>query len=84
MWAAGAMYRLNSAREIIDTRILVAHWNGTKWSQDSTVPVKGGFSELDGISTLPNGDAWAVGSYEKGATAKTKRVEPLIEHYAHC
>lgn len=80
-WAAGQMYRVQPNARVSDVRVLVAHWNGVRWAYDSTVPLMGRSSEFDGISVLPNGNAWAVGSY---LDAKAKKMRPLIEHYSHC
>ena len=75
------MYRVNSADRVVNQRLLVAHWDGTDWSYDPSPTVHAGFSEFTGVSTLPNGDAWAVGSY---GNASGSKLRPLIERYSHC
>lgn len=40
---------------------LIAHWNGTRWSQPPSTGAKG--SELFGVAATSSKDAWAVGSF---------------------
>ena len=82
VWAVGEMLRINSAPHVVHQRALVAHWNGKHWTAGPTPTVHAKFSEFSGISTLPNGDVWAVGSY--GEAYAAGKLRPLIEHYSHC
>jgi hypothetical protein len=81
VWAVGQMSRVNSSNHVVNQGILAAHWNGTTWTRRPTPNLHAGFSELRGISTLPNGDAWAVGDYW---TSDSRDIRPLIERYVHC
>ena len=49
----------------------VLHWNGSKWSQVTSVPSPGGtapghFSVLYGVRCTSAGNCWAVGEYYRG------------------
>ena len=82
VWGVGQMSRFNSAGQFVRERVLVAHWDGTQWTQGSSPSLRARFSELTGVSMLPNGDAWAVGRY--GKASSYGELRPLIEHYTHC
>ncbi len=54
IWAVG---------HVIGQHVITEHWNGTAWSD---VPFPHEADSLDDVTTLPNGDAWAVGQYVAG------------------
>jgi hypothetical protein len=81
VWAVGQMLRFNSAGREVAEQLLIVHWNGTEWTRDPTLTVHAAVAQLTGVSTLPNGDAWAVGDYGKSFTGK---LHPLIERYTAC
>lgn len=81
VWAVGQAYRVTATHRVLRTRALVAHWNGTDWALVPTPTLSGTIRQLTGVSSLPNGDAWAVGRYGR---ASHSEVRPLIEHYVRC
>jgi len=59
----------------INSRALILHWNGKKWSKVASPNPVG--RALDGVSTASASDAWAVGQYTNtGGSAAT-----LAEHW---
>jgi hypothetical protein len=65
-WAVGA-YR-NNTTGVRDTLIL--HWNGTAWSQVAT-PASGlPETELNGVSTVSDREAWPAGFAGTPATGQ--------------
>ena len=72
-WAVGTF--VNSIGGI---RTLIAHWNGSSWSEQSS-PNPGGIahvSQLLGVSATSATNAWAVGAFNNGTASGT-----LIEHW---
>jgi hypothetical protein len=72
VWAAG-YYEVGDLY-----RTLIEHWNGTEWRIVSS-PNRSASeisSVLAGISVAPQGQAWAVGYYSKGAASWS-----LVEHW---
>lgn len=80
VWAVGQM-ETGSPHDVHE-RVLVAHWNGTDWTLSPSPAVQGTFMQLNGVSVLSNGDAWAVGW--PGKVVSYSKLRPLIEHYVHC
>ncbi len=69
-WAVGSWDAVG-----VDSRALILHWNGRKWSKvPSPNPVGRGF---EGVSTASAADAWAVGLYTNAAG----QVATLTEHW---
>jgi hypothetical protein len=53
-------------------RNLALHWNGTAWTQSSTVDVGTHDNELRGVAAVPSSAAWwSVGYYSDGTTDHT-------------
>jgi hypothetical protein len=66
-------------------RVLIEHWNGTQWAKVPAPPVVAGWRNLAGVSTLPDGGAWAVGGYAATPpTYQNHNSKPLIERYSPC
>ncbi len=64
----------NQENTVGDYSTMIEHWNGTAWSLVPMTSNLAGDSELNGITALPNGMVWAVGSYSPHGTD-----QPLIE-----
>src|SRR6202042_3340152 len=75
IWAVGSL--LPSANATI-VRTLAEHYNGTSWSIVRTPKAGPEASYLFGIATLPDGTAWATGTYTQ-ASGHTGRA--LTEHW---
>lgn len=60
---------------------LVEHWDGKTWSL-ATVPGPGrARNEVFGVTALPNGEVWAVGSYAQLKWGGAGATQALIVHY---
>lgn len=82
IWAVGEMDQLNSQTHKGSAhRALVVHWNGKRWSLFPPASLHAYYRRFDGIATLPNGDAWMIGTER---TAKKGKLLPLIERYSPC
>jgi hypothetical protein len=75
IWAVGSL--LPSAKATI-VRTLAEHYNGTTWSIVRTPKTGPEASYLFGVATLPDGTAWATGTYTQ-ASGHTGRA--LTEHW---
>ncbi|MFL5959657.1 MAG: hypothetical protein ACJ75G_05235 [Gaiellaceae bacterium] len=53
---------------------LIEKWNGSTWNTIQGPSLGSGDNELNGITALPGGTLWAVGSYEPNGT-----TQPVIE-----
>jgi len=63
----------------------IEQWNGADWGSVPAAPLAAGWANLVSVSTLPNGSAWAVGSYAAKPPPYTSRnSHPLIERYSPC
>ncbi len=71
IWAVGNAYNKNASV----SRTVIEHWNGTKWSVVPS-PNPTSLSFLNGVTTLPTGNVWAVGEVFGRAIGK-----PLVESY---
>jgi len=56
------------------------HWNGQKWTEVKTAPVKGLFTQFSSVLDLGPGNVLAVGDYETKSGAKYVQHE-LAEHW---
>jgi hypothetical protein len=72
VWAVGSDAATNTAP-------LSMYWNGKYWIHYAVPAVKA--SQLDGVTSIPGGTAWAVGYYWKTTTASGFAV-PLILHWS--
>jgi hypothetical protein len=69
VWAAGDR---RSGISRYDT--VVAHWNGTTWTRESTPNGNpGGFNNLYGVAAAGGGTAWAVGTYVDPNSSTNRR-----------
>lgn len=68
-WAVG-----NQGLNPVGARALVEHWNGTRWSVQSSPSPSAGPVDLFGVAAVSARSAWAVGTY--AGSGKT-----LIEHW---
>jgi len=57
-WAVG---------DVINSRVMIAHWNGTSWSRDASNPLPA--TELVKVTCANTNDCWAIGG------------QPFIIHY---
>jgi hypothetical protein len=60
-----------------DQQIVVEQWNGTRWKLDDA-PDQSFNDVLTGVVTISADDAWAVGAWDPGGTARNR---PLAEHW---
>jgi hypothetical protein len=71
-WAAGGYFNGTAPQT------LIAHWNGSSWTQVAS-PNPGGTSnenDLSSVTATSSGNAWAVGDYNNGTAGQT-----LIAHW---
>jgi hypothetical protein len=73
VWAVGNYYTQDNPNVF---RNLALHWDGTRWTAIAPPNVGTQENTLFGVSTLPGGQAWAVGYYAD----QTFRMRTLIEH----
>jgi hypothetical protein len=68
-WAVGYLVRQAGPGQAAD-RTLVEHWDGSSWTRVPSPNPSGRRhpSDLQGVAATSASDAWAVGSYVKGAT----------------
>src|SRR5262249_49954960 len=52
---------------------VIEHWNGTSWTKSASINPGGAgvTNELNGVTALSSGDAWAVGTYPDGTGFRT-------------
>jgi hypothetical protein len=74
-WAVGDY--IDNTTGIYDP--LIAHWNGTAWSQVNSPMPSTRFNQLYGVSAVGGSDAWAVGTYAR--STPPHEFEPLILHW---
>jgi hypothetical protein len=60
-----------------DQQIIVERWDGSRWTL-SPAPDKSFNDVLTGVAVISSTDAWAVGAWDAGGTARNR---PLIEHW---
>ncbi len=60
-----------------DQQVVVERWTGKKWTL-SNAPDQSFNDVLSGVASLSPTDAWAVGAWDPGGTARNR---PLIEHW---
>jgi len=72
VWAVGTLYNIDFGYAV---ESFAEHWDGTSWGSPGNVPPG---IQLFGVSTLSNGEAWAVGSF----TCPHQCGEaPVIDHW---
>lgn len=71
VWAAGTAGGIDGRKA---HGVLVAHWNGSRWSQRA-IPELPGYSSVLGLSVISADDVWAVGYLSDGA------MTPEIMHW---
>ena len=74
VWAVGSYYAPSN------TNVLAAmaeHFDGTSWTEFPLANVGPNENSLLGVSTLPSGQAWAVGYYVNAEYAQ----QTLVQHY---
>ena len=70
VWAVGFDTEIVGSYYVKST--LALHWNGAYWSRAPTLNPGRIYNRFDGVATLANGEAWAVGHAEN---------DPLIQRY---
>jgi hypothetical protein len=60
IWATGVAFDASGTIPVNVTR--TEHWNGTAWSVVASPNGPAGDTTLGGVSALPSGEAWAVGT----------------------
>jgi hypothetical protein len=76
VWAVGYKGGVNSVGNST-SRVLIEHWNGTRWSVVPTPVVPNSVEDsLSGVAAVSATDVWAVGRYFTDSKALT-----LIEHW---
>ena len=72
-WAVGTTIDRDTGR----LKSLVEHWNGQRWNQAPIVSPGRNYNELNAVSVVAPGNAWAVGVYAQGGSATRSLVERL-------
>jgi hypothetical protein len=65
-----------------NTRTLIEHWNGTKWSvvpSPNQGEARGDLNTLHGVAAVSGNDLYAAGFFENAATGGQHRT--LVEHF---
>jgi hypothetical protein len=61
-------------------KLLLVHWNGSRWTTARTPNIRGAFSEVNGIATVSRRNIWAVGDAQRDPGPGA--FHALILHYA--
>lgn len=69
VWAVGSSY---ASPHVSSGRTLILHWNGHRWSRQSSPNVSAGTNALSAVAATSPRNAWAVGQYN------TSTSHPLI------
>ncbi|MFC4052810.1 hypothetical protein ACFOY4_24240 [Actinomadura syzygii] len=61
VWAGGATYTVDDDHPEKSYDVLLLHWNGVRWTQDTTAPTTGSSNTITGLSTTLGGHViWAT------------------------
>jgi hypothetical protein len=63
-------------------KLLLVHWNGSRWSASRTPNIRGVFSEVDGIAAVSHRNIWAVGAVQRnpdpGGLSRVPGTDPAL------
>jgi hypothetical protein len=67
VWAAGFSFTFTDGDPYGIYHALLIHWDGTRWTEDTTAPTSGTYNSIQGVSTTPGGHVvWATNAGSPG------------------
>jgi hypothetical protein len=77
--SAGSAWAVGHAGNGASARVLMLHWNGSRWSRVTSPAVLTGIGALTAVTVVSAKDAWAVGY--TGAFTTTSSTRTLLLHW---